>query len=56
MGPRNGIRFPDAPDAWELYDLETDPHEMRNITDQPELAATLRAELDRLRNMYAVPR
>ncbi len=35
----------------ELYDLETDPFEMRNLIDDPtmgEVAEDLRAELGRL--------
>jgi arylsulfatase A-like enzyme len=31
-------------DAWELYDLEKDPHELRNVYDDPAYAA-VRAEM-----------
>jgi len=43
---------------WELFDLETDPDEMVNLYDEPdrqEVVATLTAELERLRALYAVP-
>ena len=39
-------------DAWELFDLEKDPHELRNVHDDPAYAAVVRelkAELARLR-------
>jgi arylsulfatase A-like enzyme len=42
---------------WELYDLEADPAEMRNLYDDPEYAGIvteLKAELQRLREQYAV--
>lgn len=38
------MRFPRL-DAWELYDLERDPRELRNLAARPE-AAGLRAELE----------
>lgn len=49
-----------APDAdyWELFDLESDPHEMRSVYGDPEHAdaqATLEAELIRLRAELKVP-
>lgn len=40
------------PPEWELFDLQTDPHEVRNVYDEPEYAevvAELKAELHRLR-------
>lgn len=39
-------------DQWELYDLSADPHELRNLVDDPAQQATLarlKAELARLR-------
>lgn len=42
-------------DAWELYDLETDPRELRNVYDDPAYAGTkkeLMAELRRLQDFY----
>ena len=38
------IRCEDDPD--QLYDLESDPHELTNLADSSELAADLRAEVD----------
>jgi arylsulfatase A-like enzyme len=43
---------------WELYDLENDPHEMRNVYGRPEYAEVqkqLHAELERLREELDVP-
>ncbi|VGO18993.1 sulfatase/phosphatase domain-containing protein [Pontiella sulfatireligans] len=43
---------------WELYDLETDPSEMKNQIDNPEyadVAVRMRQELDSLRRHYEVP-
>jgi arylsulfatase A-like enzyme len=43
---------------WELYDLQADPREMRNVYGDPNFARVkeeLHAELDRLRKQYAVP-
>ena len=53
------IRFyePDV-DAWELYDLQADPHELSNVygkDDYAEVSAKLAQELDRLREHYQVP-
>ena len=42
-------------DQWELYDLETDPDELRNRYADPELAAVredLTQRLERLRQLY----
>lgn len=35
------IRFYGAVDAWEFYDLKTDPDELRNRYDDPACAATI---------------
>ena len=45
-------------DEWELFDLKTDPQEMKNRADDPELAEVrkeLEAELERLASEYGVP-
>jgi len=50
------ICFPGPPVAWELYDLQRDPKEMRNIVAQPEnelLVKRLRQELTRLQHKYS---
>jgi arylsulfatase A-like enzyme len=42
-------------DAWELYDLKNDPHELNNIYDVPanqELIKELKAEIVRLQKKY----
>ena len=47
-------RRPDM-DQWELFDLQTDPHEMKSIYDDPANAAMvkqLKAQLDDLRSHY----
>jgi len=49
------IHFYHDIDAWELYDLEKDPRELKNVYDDPAYAgvkARLEAELDRLRVRY----
>ena len=53
------IRFyePDV-DEWELFDLKTDPHEMKSVYGQPDFAKVqkkLVAELARLRTELDVP-
>ncbi|MEK6237086.1 MAG: DUF4976 domain-containing protein, partial [Planctomycetales bacterium] len=45
-------------EEWELYDLKTDPREMKNEYANPKYAAKvqqLKAELQRLRKQYQVP-
>jgi arylsulfatase A-like enzyme len=45
-------------DEWELYDLDKDPDEMKNVYADPayaDLVADLKQELDRLREQYQVP-
>lgn len=42
-------------DEWELYDLEKDPHELKNVYNDPVYAkvkATMHAKLDGLRKKY----
>jgi arylsulfatase A-like enzyme len=42
-------------DAWELYDLKNDLHELNNVYDDPRYAGTVRelkTELERLRKQY----
>lgn len=42
-------------DEWELYDLEKDPHEMKNIYNDPvyaDIRKTLHQKLDTLRIKY----
>ncbi len=50
------IRFHDGDfDAWELFDLAQDPHEVNNVYEHPAYADTveqLKAELKRLRARY----
>ncbi|MGE5350093.1 MAG: sulfatase/phosphatase domain-containing protein, partial [Actinomycetota bacterium] len=51
------IHFYDDVDAWELYDLQADPHEMNNLIDDPSydrVEDKLRHRLTRLRRMYKV--
>ncbi len=49
------IRFHGPVEAWELYDLREDPHEVKNVYDDPAYADTVRelkAELLRLQKQY----
>jgi arylsulfatase A-like enzyme len=42
-------------DAWELYDLKQDPHELKNVYGDPahrSVTDKLRTELERLRRQY----
>jgi arylsulfatase A-like enzyme len=63
VGPHRGVRdsryklihYHSEGDYWELFDLETDPHELSNVYGQPEHEATtarLKQELQRLREFY----
>ena len=52
------IHFYNDIDAWELYDLQADPHEMNNIYGQPgteEVTKEMMKELKRLQVQYADP-
>jgi len=45
-------------DEWELFDLDTDPHELNSVYADPAYASmveALKTELTRLRQQYAVP-
>lgn len=45
-------------DEWELYDLKTDPQQLRSVAADPAYADTLaelKAELQRLKRQYQVP-
>jgi arylsulfatase A-like enzyme len=49
------IRYYYDIDAWELFDLERDPRELRNVIDDPAYASVLRelrAELGRRQAAY----
>jgi len=51
------VRYPDL-DAWELFDLQADPHELANRYSDASMAAVrsrLAEELDRLRGQLGVP-
>jgi arylsulfatase A-like enzyme len=63
IGPHRGVRtathklihYYSEGDAWELFDLAKDPHELDNLYGRAgteALTATLRAELERLRQQY----
>ena len=52
------IHFYNDIDQWELYDLQTDPHEMHNLYNEPSaqlLVRKLRKELRRLQEYYDDP-
>lgn len=52
------IHFYNDIDEWELYDLQTDPHEMNNLygkTGYEEITEELKAELKRLQEQYDDP-
>ena len=49
------IRFHHGVDAWELFDLQKDPHELNNVYGHPAYGDTVtqvKAELKRLRELY----
>ena len=58
--PGQGIRTAGADDerrepAWELFDLEADPYELRSVYDHPEYGDVVREltdELARLQQVY----
>jgi arylsulfatase A-like enzyme len=53
------IHFYNDIDVWELYDLQADPTEMKNLYGQPgyeQVTADLKAELERLEKQYNVPK
>ena len=58
-GKHKLIRFPEEHlDAWELFDLKKDPHELTSVHGKPdyaEIQAKLESELTRLRELYEVP-
>lgn len=52
------IHFYNDIDVWELYDLQSDPHELHNLYGQPgyePVAEQMRAELKRLQGQYDDP-
>jgi arylsulfatase A-like enzyme len=52
------IHFLSAPENWELYDLEKDPHELDNRYGDPanqSLVSDLKKELGALQKLYKVP-
>ena len=57
--PKSGKRIHLPPtDEWEFYDLQKDPHEMKNEISNPEYASVvkrMKKELQQLRAQYRVP-
>lgn len=52
------IHFYSDIDAWELYDLQEDPHEMKNLYGQPgyeKVTEDMKLELERLQQYYDDP-
>jgi N-sulfoglucosamine sulfohydrolase len=43
-------------DEWELYDLESDPHEVSNLAHQPESSGVLKAMQQKLRDFQTSTR
>ena len=63
VSPHRGVRtarhklieYYSESDYWELFDLEADPHEMKNLHGTPgyeAITAQLESELARLRKEY----
>ena len=51
------IRFTTPPESWELYDLETDPHEMDNLYTDPVyqgVITTLEQQMNDLQVQYGI--
>lgn len=51
------MHFYDDIDAWEFYDLETDPNELTNLIDSKDYASiieTMRVKLDSVQKAYGV--
>jgi arylsulfatase A-like enzyme len=47
------IHFYNDVDQWELYDLQTDPHEIKNIyNERTALSDSLKQKLEQLRKDY----
>jgi hypothetical protein len=52
------IHFYNDIDEWEFYDLQTDPHELRNVIDDSTYStevARLKTELERQKTKLNVP-
>jgi arylsulfatase A-like enzyme len=41
-------------DAWELYDLEKDPLELKNVYDEPGYAGVVKELKDKLKRLQAL--
>jgi arylsulfatase A-like enzyme len=53
--PRHTLFYSPETKEWQFFDQETDPHQVRNVYDDPAQAGTvkdLQAELTRLREHY----
>jgi arylsulfatase A-like enzyme len=54
LGKKGAVDKPTPPE-WEMFDLEKDPREMRNVYDDPSYARVredLKKELSRLKSLY----